>query len=179
MRAEKKIDDQVRLKILDALLEKGSVVPNLRQIQRKTKLHKATIKSSIDFLLKEGLLSGFGPKINIERFGYKLETIAMFQADLSQKELFDRLVKKMQSDPYVFRLEAIIGSGNWNLMARYIHKDVESYHKNEQENYYEAIPNIFKVIRDKQIFYATEPYYKTSSRTKTIINLIKKERGYD
>jgi len=176
MRAPKQIGDEIRLKILEALLEKGSVAPNIRQIQRKTGFHKATIKASLDFLAKEGLLQGYGPKINFHSLGYKLETTVLLQADMSEKKTFDELVERIKKDPHIYQLASVIGSGNWNLLARHIYKDVESYHNNDLKNYYEAIPGIFKVIKDRQIFYATEPYYKSASRTRSIIELIRRSK---
>jgi DNA-binding Lrp family transcriptional regulator len=171
-------DDEIRVNILDALLKKRSVVPNINQIQNYTGYHKATIRSSLDFLLKGGLLEGFGPKVNFRKFGYKLEPMVMLQADLSEKNSFDSFLKAANSDSNLIRLSAIIGSGNWNLVAQFVHKDVESYHKADEENYQKKVPSFFKLIRDKQVFYTTEPYYKNVSRTKALIELIKKEKGY-
>ena len=173
-----RFDDEIRINILDALLKKRSVIPNINQIQSYTGSHKATIKSSLDFLLKEGLLEGFGPKVNFRKFGFKLEPIVMLQADISEKHSFDSFLKAASADPNLVRLSAIIGSGNWNLMAQFVHKDVESYHKSDAENYQKKVPGFFKLIKDKQIFYTTEPYYKNASRTQTLIELLKKEKGY-
>ena len=92
-----KIDDEIRLNILEALLKDGVVSPNIRQIQKRTGYHKATIKSSIDFFKKEGLLSGFGPKIDFKKFGYKLEAVVLFQADLSDKKTFEKLISSIHS----------------------------------------------------------------------------------
>ncbi len=177
MTQQKRSDDEIRINILDALLKKRSVIPNISQIQSYTGYHKATIKSSLDFLLKEGLLEGFGPKVNFRKFGFKLEPMLMLQADLSEKHAFEAFVKAAQNDPYLIRLSATIGSGNWNLMAQFVHKDVESYHHGYAENY-QKLGGFFKLIKDSQIFYTTEPYYKNASRTKTLIELVKREKGY-
>ena len=173
-----KIDDEIRLNILDALLKKHSVVPNIRQIQKYTGYHKATIKSSLDFLAKEGLLEGFGPKVNFKKLGYNLEVTAFFHADFSDKKLFAKVVEKAKADSNLYSLRSVIGSGNWNLIASHFYKDIESYHQGIQKNYYEAIPSIYKIIKDRQIFYITEPTYKHVSRTKALIEIIKKEKGY-
>ena len=175
----KKTDDEIRLRILEALMKKRAINPNVREIQKDTEFHKATIKSSIDFLEKENLLTGYGPKINFRKFGYKLEVIEMLQMDKSKKELFENYRKHAEKDPNLFRLSAIIGSGNWNIMASHIYKDVESYHAGMQEKYYEKIPNIFDLIKDRQIFYATEPLYKNASRTASILKIMKKARGLE
>ena len=39
-----RFDDDVRIKILEALLSKNAVAPNLSEIKRLTGFHKATIK---------------------------------------------------------------------------------------------------------------------------------------
>lgn len=178
MAQQMRFDDEIRINILDALLKKRAVIPNINQIQHYTGYHKATIKSSLDFLLKEGLLEGFGPKVNFRKFGFKLEPIVMLQADLSERASFDSFVRAAQSDTNLIRLSAIIGSGNWNLMAQFLHKDVESYHHSEEENYQKKVSGFFKLVKDRQIFYTAEPYYKNASRTKALIDLVKKEKGY-
>src|SRR3990167_5117133 len=155
-----RLDDEIRLKILDALLQKRSVVPNIRQIQKYTGFHKATIKSSLDYLQREGLLQGFGPKLDFKKLGYKLEVRAFFQLDMSDKKIFDELLKAMADDPNLYWATAVIGSGNWNLMVSHIYKDIESYHKGIMAKYYQKIPDIYKAIKDRQIFYVTDPVHK-------------------
>ncbi|MCX8158320.1 MAG: Lrp/AsnC family transcriptional regulator [Candidatus Diapherotrites archaeon] len=174
----KKPDDEIRLKIIEALMQKKTSMPSIREIQKRTGLHKATIKSSLDFLEKEKILLGFGPKINFRGLGYKLEVIEMLQIDTSKKELFGKFLDVANKDPNLFRLSATIGSGTWNIIAYHIYKDVESYHKGTQQKYYEKIENIYDLVKDRQIFYATEPLYKNASRTDSVLEIIKKERGY-
>jgi len=173
-----RLDDEIRLKILDALLEKRTVVPNIRQIQKLTGLHKATIKSSLDFMQKEGLLQGFGPKMDFRKLDYKLEVRTFFQADFSDAETFEQVLKAIKSDSNMYRATAVIGSGNWNLMVSHIYKDVESYHAGIQDKYYKKIPGVYRFIRDRQIFYVTDPIYKSESRTKSVIEVIKADKGY-
>jgi len=174
-----RIDDKIRLKILEAILKQGTVSPNIREIQKATDLHKATIKSSLDFLKKEGILLGFGPKINIRKFGYSLEVFLIMHLDTSQKNVFDKFLEKAKKDPHVYRISAILGSGNWNLITRYIYKDIESFHSELQKNYYDAIPGFYDLVKSRQIFYSTEPHYKFASRTNSIIEIIIKEKGLD
>lgn len=173
------VDDEIRLNIIEALLKELSVTPNIRQIQKHTGYHKATIKSSLEFLKKEGLLHGFGPKIDFKKFGYKLEVVVLYQADISDKETFQSILETAKSDPNLYRLSSIIGSSNWNLMAHHIYRDVESYHKDTTKKYYEKIPKIFNVLRDRQIFYENEPFHKVASRTKSMIEIIRKEKGIE
>ncbi len=160
-------------------MEKRTVVANIRQIQKITGYHKATVKSSLDFLKDEGVLSGFGPKVNFRKLGYKLEAIVMLQGDLTEKEIFSQFMKEAEQDPNLYRLSSIVGAGNYNIMARHIYKDIESYHNGSQTKYYEKIPGIYKLIKNREIFYGTEPIYKNVSRTKSIIEIIRKEKGLD
>ena len=174
-----KLDDEIRLNILSALLEKGSVSPNIRQLQKYTGYHKATIKSSLDFFAKEGLITGFGPKVDFKKFGYKLEVLTFFQADLTQKEILDKFLKEVKKDSNQYFLSGVVGSGNFNLVARSIYRDIESYHKEVNKNYFEKIEGIHDFVKSKNIFYVTDPFYKTDSRTDTLIKLVRKARGYD
>jgi len=179
MSGKMRVTDETRLGILEALLGKGSVQPNLNQIKRSTGFHLATIKGSLEFLKKEGILEGYGPKVNFRNLGYKLESIVLLQADLSEEKTFKAFLSAAGKDPNLYRLSSIIGSGTWNLVARYIHRDVESFHRSEQEEYFEKIPGIYNLIKDRDIFYTTEPHYKNESRTKSIIEIIKREKGLE
>ena len=178
MAISKKVDDEIRLKVLEALLKKNAIIPNMRQIKRQTGLHKTTIKSSLDFLTKEGLLSGYGPKLDFKKLGYRLEVMVMLQVDTSEKKLLQKFLEKVKEDPNIYRLSAIIGSGNWNMMASHIYTDIETYHLDSLKKYYESIPGIFRLIKDKQIFYVTDPYYKNESRTQSVIDIVKNSKGY-
>lgn len=179
MAVSPKLDDTIRLKVMAALLKQGSVAPNIREIQKATGFHKATIKSSLEFLKKEGALRGFGPKINIRKFGYALEVLLILHLDTSQKSILDKFLAIAEKDSHVYRVSAILGSGNWNLIARFIYKDVESFHHELQKNYYDAIPGFYNLVKSRQIFYTAEPHYKIASRTDSIIHVILQERGID
>ena len=174
-----RVDDEIRLNILDALLKKGSVGPNIRQIQKYTGYHKATIKSSLDFLMKQGMLEGYGPKFNFKKLGQNLEVVSIFKADLSDKRAVRKILEAIEKDPNIYRVSSIIGSGNWNMIAHYIYKDIESYHAGLNKKYYEPIPDMYKVLKDRQIFYLTEPMYKNVSRTKSVIEIIRREKAMD
>ena len=100
MSGQMQLTDEVRLNILETLLDKGSVSPNLRQLKRRTGYHLATIKGSLEFLKKEGLLEGFGPKVNFRKLGYKLESIVLIQADLSEEKVFKKFLDAVKGDPF-------------------------------------------------------------------------------
>ncbi|MBI5553507.1 MAG: hypothetical protein HY917_02085 [Candidatus Diapherotrites archaeon] len=178
MAVSMRIDDEVRLNVLEALLSVGAVVPNLEQIQRVTGYHKATIKASLEFLKQKGVLSGFGPKVNLKAFDYNLEVKGLLSVDFSKKEVFDRFLERVSNDPHFYQVSAMIGPGNWNLSFSAIYRDVESFHETFSKNYYESVPGLFDLIRDRQVFYSTEPFYKRTSRTDSIIRVVRRERGF-
>ena len=173
------INDEVRLNVLSALLKKGAVQPNYKALKRETGYHLATIKASIDFLKNEGIITGFGPKISFSKFGYKLDTIELLQMDMSKKNSFEKYLEIVKKDPHIWSLRAIMGSGNLNLVGRHIYKDIESYHSNLQEKYLQKLPDLFEIIKDKQVLYEAEPVYKMSSRTDSIIKLARRDSGLE
>ncbi|MFA5357370.1 MAG: Lrp/AsnC family transcriptional regulator [archaeon] len=179
MAQKMRVDDSIRLDILKGLLESNSVQPNLRRLKAKTKYHLATIKASLDFLKKEGILLGYGPKIAFWKLGYKLEAVELLQLDFSKQELVEQYLKAAENDPHVYALYSIMGSGNFNVVSSQFYSDVESYHKNLQERYVKKIPNYYDVVKDRQVFYMTEPTFKRGSRTDSIIEIMRKKTGMD
>lgn len=174
-----RVDDEIRLNILKALLEKGSTQPNVRRIKTKTGYHLATIKGSLGFLQKEGILTGHGPKIAFWKLGYKLEAVELLQLDFSKLELVQKFIDTAQKDPHVFSLNSVMGSGNFNVISFQFYEDVESYHKNLQENYVKKIPNYYEIVKDRQVFYLTEPTFKRGSRTDSIIEIMRQKAAID
>lgn len=173
-----KPNDEVRLNVLAALLKQGSVTPALRRIQKITGYHKATIKSSLDFLAKEGLLTGYGPKADFRKFDYRLEVFTLIQADLTKREFLRKFLEEVKKDENLYSLSGIIGSGNWNLLARHIYPDIESYHKGVSHKYFERLAGIHDFVKAQETFYVTEPFYKLDSRTDSLIHAIRKSRGF-
>ncbi len=178
MGATMRLDDATRVNILAALLEPKMVKPNIRQIKRKTGYHKSTIISSLDFMEKQGLIEGFGPRVNFRVLGYKLEAMTLLQIDLSKKDLFQKFLKELEDDPHLYWLSGMLSSSTYNVIARHIYKDIESYQKHTQEDYFEKIPGIYDLIRDRQVLFSTEPVFKSSSRTRSVVEIIKREKGY-
>lgn len=174
-----KINDEIRIMILDALLKKNAVKPNIEQIKKYTGLHKGTVVSSLNFLEKEGIISGYGPKIDFRKFGYKLETSMLLQLDLCNEDLFEKFLAQTRKDPHCYWVSGMLGASNWNVIVRQIHADVESYQKHMQANYYNKVKDIYKLITDRQIFFTTEPVYKNVSRTESLIKMIKQKSGFD
>lgn len=178
MMAQKmKVDDEIRLNILNAMLEKGATQPNMRRLKAKTDYHLATIKSSIDFLQKEGVVTGYGPKLAFWKLGYKLEAVELLHIDFSKQDIVDKFFEVAKNDPHVYGMQSIMGSGNYNVLSFQFYKDVESYHKNISERYVQKIPNYYDVVKDRQVFYLTEPTFKRGSRTDAIIRILREQAG--
>lgn len=174
-----KLDDTIRLNILEALLKKGSVGPNIKQLQKETGYHKATIKTSLDFLTKEGIITGYGPKIDIKKFGYKIEAITFLQLDLTKKNTLEKFLEQIKKDENTYMLAGLVGPGNFNVIARHIYQDIESYYKDTNKKYFETLQDIYNLIKNKETFYITEPTYKTNSRTESIIKALRKQKGLE
>jgi DNA-binding Lrp family transcriptional regulator len=167
-----KIDDRIRLEILRALSQKNSLKAHLKQLKKNTKLHAATLKSSIEFLKKEGVLKGFGPKIDFRKFNLKLEATTLLQANLARKDLATEFFELVEKDPHTYWFSSVLSAGNYNLIQRQLFADVESYQKNLQKHYIEKMSDYFSFIKDKQVFFTTEPVYKAESRTEALIKII-------
>jgi DNA-binding Lrp family transcriptional regulator len=179
MAQKMKVDDEIRLKILDAMMDKKSTQPNMRKIKSKTGYHLATIKGSIDFLQKEGIITGYGPKISFWKLDYKLEVVELLQVDFSRQDLIDQFFEIAKDDPHIYTMQSIMGSGNFNIISFQFYKDVESYHKNLSERYVQKIPNYYSVVKDRQVFYLTAPTFKRGSRTDSIVKILMREAGID
>ncbi|MFA4907045.1 MAG: hypothetical protein WC602_02110 [archaeon] len=178
MAIKMRIDDEIRIKLLDALHRPRSVVPSVRQIQNYTEMHKATIKSSIDFLEKQGVLYGYGPKMNFRQMGFKLEVLSLLELDMNEREKFDQFIEIASKDPNLYLCQGTIGAGNFNVVTRSIYSDVESFHRGMHDKYYSKIKGSYSLIKNQQHFYLTEPIYKYKSRTDSVIEIMKKERGF-
>ncbi len=177
MAASIQINDKNRLKILDCLLDGKCVTPNITSIQRKTGLHKATIKASLERFRKEKLFTEFLPRIDVRKLGYRLSLISLLEADQSQQPRFDELIKALENDPNTYNVTPITGFGKYNLMVNQIFKDIDD-HINHRENFFRNHPDQTQIIRDTQYFYTTGTAYKDITRTESVIRKIQNENGF-
>ncbi|MFH1752391.1 MAG: hypothetical protein ABH821_05650 [archaeon] len=179
MPKQKELLDETRIRILDALFKERSLIPNLNQIQKYTGYHKATIKSSLEFMKREGLIQHFTVKLNYKKLGFNLEPMVLLQIDTSKKKLFNDLLERIKKDDNLYRMSSIIGSGNLNILARHIYPDVETYHTGVEEKFYGSMKGIHDLIKDRQIYFTSIPFYKDSSRSESVLKAIKKQKGLD
>ena len=169
----RKVDDEIRVKVLEALIKPGSIEPNISQIQRYTGLNQATVRASIEFLEKN-VMNGYSPRIDMEKMGFGLEVITIYQFDGSDKVKTKKVMDAMGTDPHIFYCYGMAGSTNWNLVTRQMFRDVESYLESVQD-YYSRVPEMYELVQDKMVFYVRRPVYKKMSYTEAMVEILKAE----
>jgi len=179
MAINKKLDDSIRTKILAAMQKKGSDVPNIRQIQKITGFHRATIKSSIDFFEKQNFITGYRPLLDPKIISYDLKSFVYLQVDVSQKDKFKKFLKLVEKDNNVFSCSEVISNGEHNLAISFISKDIENQHNNIRKKYLLTIPNYFDFVKKTTSFYLSAPFYKQKNIIDSVIDLLKEKHGLD
>lgn len=179
MAVVKKINDSIRVKILSAMTKKGAVQPNVRQIKKITGLHRATIKSSIDFLEKEEFITGYRPLLDPLIAGYNLKSYSFYQLDLSLKEKINSFKDLLKKDKNIIYSSSTISDGNYNFFINSISKNIEEFHNNLKNNYVYKLPSYYDLIKKSVHFYSANPLYKNKNQIDVIIDLLLKEQGLD
>jgi len=175
----KKINDSIRVKILSAMMKKGSVMPNVRQIKKITGFHRATIKSSLDFLEKEKFITGYRPLLDPVVAGYNLKSFSYFQIDLSSKEKQKQFFDSVLNDKNVLSASQVISEGNFNVSLSFLSKNIEEQHNNLRDKYIYKIPNYYDFIKKSSTFYLSSPIYKEKNSIDALIELLLEEQGLD
>jgi len=173
----KKINDSIRVKILSAMTRKGAVVPNIRQIKKITGFHRATIKSSIDFLENEKFVLGYRPLLDPLVAGYNLKSSSYFQVDLSLKEKQKELLDILKKDNNVLSASQVISDGDFNIAISFLSKNIESFHNSLREKYVYKIPNYYDFIKKSSSYYLSSPIYKDKNEIDVLIDLLNEEQG--
>lgn len=177
MPTQKKIIDPIRVKILSAMREKRAISPNIKEIQKITGFHRATIKSSINFLEENKFIEGYRPLLNPKVAGYKLNSKVFLQVDLSDKKKLNEFLKMINEDRSVITCSHVINETQSNFFLEMLSKNIEDYYKDFQEKYYQKIPNIYDFIKDRSMCYLSEPTYKKKNEIDTLIDLLEKNIG--
>lgn len=179
MAVVKKINDSIRVKILSAMTKKGSVVPNIRQIKKITGFHRATIKSSIDFLEDEKFILGYRPLLDPLVAGYNLKSSSYFQMDLSLNEKQKSFLDILSKDKNVLSASQVISDGDFNVSVSFLSKSIESFHNNLRDKYVYKIPNYYDFIKKSSSFYLASPVYKEKNEIDVLIDLLNDEQGME
>jgi DNA-binding Lrp family transcriptional regulator len=177
MPTQKRIIDQIRVKILSAMREKRAISPNIKEIQKITGFHRATIKSSINFLEENNFIEGYRPLLNSKVAGYKLNSKVFLQVDLSDKKKLNEFQKIINEDRSVVTCSHVINETQANIFIEMLSKNIEDYYKDFQDKYYQKIPNVYDFIKERSICYLSEPVYKKKNEIDTLIDLLEKDIG--
>jgi DNA-binding Lrp family transcriptional regulator len=177
MPTQKKIIDPIRVKILSAMRQKRAISPNIKEIQKITGFHRATIKSSIAFLEENKFIEGYRPLLNTKVSGYKLNSKVLFQVDLSDKKKMTEFLNAIKEDRSVVSCSHVITDNQSNIFIEMLSKNIEDYYKDFQEKYYQKISNIYDFIKNRSMCYLSEPTYKKKNEIDTLIDLLEQEVG--
>lgn len=175
----KKILDPIRIKILSSMRKQGVLVPNIRQLKKHTGFHRATIKSSIELMEKQGLIKHYIPTVNSSIAGYGLRVWTFLQMDISNQKLLNNLKKIMTKIPNIYHCSEVITERGYNIAIGYLAKNVEDYYNNIQRKYFINYPDIYNNIKDRSVFYLSDPTYIQKSHSSTIIDILEKEQGIE
>ncbi len=173
----KKLLDPIRIKILSAMRKKDVLSPNVRHIKRLTGFHRSTIKSSIESLEKSGLITGYAPSIDPVVAGYGLRVWTFLQMDLSNDNAnkgFQQIVKTI---PNVYHCSEVITDKGYNVSIGYLAKSVEDYYNNIQRQYFTTYPQVYNYIKERTVFYLSQPNYVQKNVSDTLIDVLEKEAG--
>lgn len=175
----KKILDPIRIKILSSMRKPGVLVPNIRQLKKQTGFHRATIKSSIDLMEKQGLIKNYIPSLNSSVAGYGLRVWTFVQMDISNEKLTNNLKKIVTTIPNIYHCSEVITEKGYNIAIGYLAKNVEDYYNNIQRKYFLNYPEIYNNIKERTVFYLSEPTYVQKSHSSALIDILEREQGLD
>ncbi len=175
----KKILDPIRVKILSSMRKERVLVPNIRQLKKHTGFHRATIKSSIDFMEKQGLIKHYIPSLNASIAGYGLRVWTYLQMDISNKKTNVNLRKIVTSIPNVYHCSEVITEKGYNIAIGYLAKNVEDYYNNVQRQYFYNSPEVYDLVKERTVFYLSDPTYVQKSHSSTLIDILEKEQGIE
>lgn len=159
--------------------KQGVLVPNIRQLKKHTGFHRATIKSSIELMEKQGLIKHYIPTVNSSVAGYGLRVWTFLQMDISNQKLLNNLKKIMTKIPNIYHCSEVITERGYNIAIGYLAKNVEDYYNNIQRKYFINYPDIYNNIKDRSVFYLSDPTYIQKSHSSTIIDILEKEQGIE
>ena len=161
------------------MTKKGCVSPNIRQIKKVTGLHRATIKSSIDFLESEKFITGYRPLLDPKVIGYDLNAFSYMQADIMNKENYKKFIEIVQKDKNVYHCSEVISDNNTNLAVGFLSKNIEDYYNNVRNKYNAGMFNYYDFIKKNSVFYLSNPYHKHKNEIDVIIDLLIEEQGIE
>jgi len=177
MQEAKKTLDSIRTKILSAMRKKDVLYPNIRHLKRLTGFHRSTIKSSIEYLEKSGFITGYCPSLNPNVAGYGLRVWTFLQMDLSNDAVNKNFQKTITSIPNIYHCSEVITDKGYNTAIGYLAKNVEDYYNNIQRQYFTINPQVNNYIKERTVFYLTQPQHVQKNLSDTLVDILEKEQG--
>lgn len=169
-----------RKKLLDCFAEGTALKPNIKQIQKTTKLHASTIKSSLKFLEDDGILKGYAPSINFKGMGVNNLVFDFFKIDFTDNKKIETLKKIFEKDENMFHAGSVYGDGEHNLLIMHAYKSVEEYQSNFREKYF-SNKIISNFLENRMTFFATSSPIEVKgmwpSRSTAILDILLDEAG--
>ena len=111
-------DDDIRLKVLEALFEPNGLKPNIDYISKKTGLTRRTVYQSLEFLREKKVILDYHPVLDISKLGYSLISLSMLELDMTDAEAFEEFRKRILSDPNIVMVSGLMGLDSYNFMVK-------------------------------------------------------------
>jgi len=165
-----KIDDDIRLSIMDALTDEAAAKPNIEYIAEKTGLSRRTIYNSLEFLRDNNVFSGFIPVIDKARLGFNITKVCLMDIDLDKEEDIRKMKADLLNNPRCYWFSDIIGSDAYNFFIMSVYRSIDECH-----HFSRNCCNYADLIKGKQFFYLDtghEHLHKNINPAKCAINLL-------
>ena len=169
-----------RKKLVKCFADEDTLKPNVKQLQKLTKLHASTIKSSLHFLKKEGVLKGFAPSMNFEKIGLKNLVFDFYKMDFSDEKGLATLKKVLEEDQNMFHAGSVFGDGEHNFLIMQAYTTVENYQNGFREKYGQE-KDLSNFLQNRMTFFATSSPIEAKglwpSRSTAILDILLEEAG--
>lgn len=157
--------------------QKSCISPNIRQIKKVTGFHRATIKSSIDFMETQNFIQGYRPLLDPSLAGYSLKSHSFFQIDPSFQDSQKGFINALLRDKNVISASSVISEGDFNLAVSFLSKDIETFHSSLKEKYLYKLTNYYDFVKKTSNFYLSKPFHKSKNQIDVLIDLLMQEQG--
>jgi len=170
-----KVDDDVRLKVLSALFQSDAIEPNYSHIAEISGLDIKTVRNSLFFLEKEGIIDNYSPMLDVKKLGFNHNHVIVtqfeFDNESQEKEMRDKIMKEI---PNMYLVSECDGPGLMNTF----HVGIYRTHKERHDLVTKASQKLRlrRFIKQKMSIPLFERYHMNSP-SKTIIKILMKERG--
>jgi len=169
-----KVDDNVRIKVLSALFKEGAIEPNYSHIAKISGLDIKTVRNSLYFLEKEGIVKEYIPEIDSGKLGFRHRHINVvqfeFENEKQQQQMLERIKKEI---PNVYIGAECDGPNLMNNLFIGIYRS--SYDRYSKIKKIAIQLGLRKHLKNKMSI----PFFKRyhHSPGKVVIDILKKEKG--